>query len=202
MNAQLSAFDPCVTAVSRRSVLKGIGGLSLAALLTAGLSTVARAEDLAPELETCAPPLFQEFLGEWAAAAASGDATRVARFYAEDAVFEDVPFNLVLQGWPAIGGFLGGFFANYAEASVTWKSVNATEHRATAEVIFAGKYVGQIPGLPSGSGQPVSVRSAHLYELSNGLIRRQTLYFDGYGLLIQLGALPAPEAPTEPSPTT
>ena len=53
-----------------------------------------------------------------------------------------------------------------------------------------------IQGLPPGSGEPVTVRSVHVYELGDGTVRRQTVYFDAYGVLVQLGVLPAPGTPS------
>jgi len=176
---------------SRRAIVRqiGLGGCAMAALAAFG-----PAKHLAAQ-ETAAsdPPAFlDDFFDAWATAAATGEASLVMPFYTSDAVLEDVPLALTYQGTDEIEPFLVGFFGNYSEASVTWRTVFSSGDRAAAEVLFEGKYTGQIPGLPAGQGQPLVTRSVHVYELTGRAIARQSLYFDAYGFLIQLGVLPAP----------
>jgi len=182
---------------SRRRLVRNLGGGALATLLAAGpVGGLAARETTTGELPAtpgAMPAFFEDFLGAWAEAAAAGDASLVIPFYGDEAVLEDVPMNLVFTGPAQIEPFLVGFFGNYSDASVTWRSVFATEDRAAAEVLFTGRYTGQIPGLPPGTGQELTTRSVHVYELGDGAIVRQSLYFDANGFLIQLGVLPAPE---------
>ena len=178
---------------SRRAVIRTLGGGAMAALVAAGPARRLAAHQATPET---LPAFFAEFLDAWAEAAATRDAAGVLPFYTRDADFEDVPFAVVLRGPDEIGGFLTGFFGNYSDATVEWRSVVATDEAAAAEAVFEGRYTGQIQGLPAGEGQPVSVRSTHVYAFKGDRIRSQTLYFDAYGLLIQLGVLPAPDATT------
>jgi steroid delta-isomerase-like uncharacterized protein len=181
------------TRLSRRAVARsiGLGGGALAALAALGpASGLAAKETIAGE-----PPSFlASFFDAWATAAATGDASLVMPFYADDAVLEDVPLNLVYQGPAEIEPFLVDFFGNYSDASVTWQSVFSSGDWAAAEVLFEGKYTGQIPGLPAGDWQPLVTRSVHVYDLGEQAIARQSLYFDSYGFLIHLGVLPAPDA--------
>ena len=177
---------------SRRIVLRGLGGGLVAALLAGSRARLA-AQDATP---TAGPPFFEEFREAWATAAATGDAAPVIPFYAAGAVFEDVPFGLMFRGPAEIEAFLVPFFANYSDASVEWRDVFATDDRGAAELVFAGRYTGQLPGSPPGTGQSVSVRSVHIYEFAEGTIRRQTVYFDAFGVLVQIGALPAPGTPS------
>ena len=177
---------------SRRGLIRSIGGGALAAaLLAAGPVGGLAARQTTPGVES---PFFSDFLDDWATAAATGDAAPVLPYYAEEAVLEDVPLGLTFAGLAEIEPFLAGFFGNYSDASVTYRSVFATEDRAAVEVLFEGKYTGQLPGLPAGTGQPLVTRSVHVYELGERSITRQSLYFDAYGFLIQLGVLPAPDA--------
>ena len=177
---------------SRRGIVRALGGGALAAaLLAAGPDGRLAAQETPAGVES---PFFSDFLDAWAMAAATGDATPVLPYYADDAVLEDVPLGLTFSGAAEIEPFLAGFFGNYTDASVTYRSVFVTEERAAVEVLFEGKYTGQIPGLPAGTGQPLTTRSVHVYELAERTITRQSLYFDAYGFLIQLGVLPAPDA--------
>ena len=178
---------------SRRTVLRRLGGGSLAAALAVGPIARLAAQGATP---AAGPEFFAEFRRAWATAAATGDATAVIPFYAPDAEFEDVPFGLVFRGPAEIEGFLGGFFANYSDASVEWRNAFGTDQYGAAELVFNGRYTGQLPGSPPGTGQSVIVRSVHVYEFGDEAIRRQTVYFDAYGVLVQIGALPAPGTPT------
>jgi len=176
---------------SRRAIVRqiGLGGGAMAALAALGPAKHLAAQETAA---SDPPPFLGDFFDAWATAAATGDASLVMPFYTGDAVLEDVPLVLTYQGTDEIEPFLTGFFGNYSEASVTWRTVFSSGDRAAAEVLFEGKYTGQIPGLPAGQGQPLVTRSVHVYELTGRAIARQSLYFDAYGFLIQLGVLPAP----------
>ena len=59
--------------------------------------------------------------------------------------------------------------------------------------------MGAIPGLPPGSGQTVTLRGAVIFELADGMITRESHYYDVYVLLVQIGALPAPEMEGTPT---
>jgi steroid delta-isomerase-like uncharacterized protein len=170
----------------------GLGGAALAALASLGPAKgIAAQEAISGEPSA----FFASCIDAWATGAATGDASVVVMpFYADDAVLEDVPLNLVYAGPTQIEPFLVGFFGNYSDASVIWKSVFSSGDWAAAEVLFDGKYTGQIPGLPAGEGQPLVTRSVYVYDLGNETISRQSLYFDSYGFLIQLGVLPEPDA--------
>ena len=182
-----------IRTTSRRMVLRGLGGGGLAAVLLAGPVAWLAAQEATPP---AGPAFFEEFRRQWATAAATGDAAPVIPFYAADAVFEDVPFGLVFRGSAEIEAFLVPFFANYSDASVEWRNVFATDDQAAAELVFAGRYTGQLPGSPPGTGQSVTVRSVHIYEFADEKIRRQTVYFDAYGVLRPIGARPAPGTPS------
>ena len=192
MNDQTNRAILTTDTTSRRTILRrvGIGGLAaaLAAVPTARLA----AQEATPSAE---PEFFQAFREEWATAAATGDAAPVMPFYAPDAVFEDVAFGVTLRGPAEIESFLAGFFASYVDASVEWRNVIAAGDRAAAEVLFSGSAVGEDPEASPGTGPAVTVRSVHVYEFGDERIVRQTLYFDAYGLLIQLGVLPPPGTP-------
>lgn len=67
---------------------------------------------------------------------------------------------------------------------------------------FTGHYTNQLPGFPPPAGQALAFRAATLFTLSDSRVVRTTEFYDFYGLLIQVGALPAPEGqgPAEATP--
>jgi steroid delta-isomerase-like uncharacterized protein len=186
---------------SRRWVLRslGMGSAALVAAGTVGRLAAQEGTAVAGVENVDAPQFFRDFLVAWANGARTGDPSEVLPFYAEDAMLEDAPLNLIYQGLDQIAPFLAGFFGNYSDASLTWQSAFATTEYGAAEAVFQGNYTGQIPGLPAGTGQPLVTRSVHIYEFADDKIARQTLYFDSYGFLIQLGVLPAPGSATPES---
>ena len=71
--------------------------------------------------------------------------------------------------------------------------------QGAVEWVLIGTYEGQLPGLPPGAGQALSVPGASVFEFQDGKIVRETLYFDLYSLLIQTGAVPPPGAAATPA---
>jgi steroid delta-isomerase-like uncharacterized protein len=146
------------------------------------------------------PPALPPLLAEWEAAMATHDPDRILALYAADAVWEEVPLNLVARGTEEIRAHLEGLFAATADIAYDVASGFATADRMAAEWTVSGTVTGDFPGLPPGQGQRFSVRGASVFEVAGGKIARYTEYWDAYLFLVQLGALPAPGTPAA-SPT-
>ena len=106
--------------------------------------------------------------GSWT----SGDADQLLALYAEDAVYEEKPTNAVATGHEEIRALYEGPHATFSDIEVTPTTGFQTEGWATIEGTFAGKYTGQLPGLPAGAGQSFSVPFAAIFELEGDKIRR------------------------------
>ena len=124
----------------------------------------------------------------------------IAAAYTVDAVYEEVASGVVRSGSEEIRAYLTEFFAAFADPRAEVESVFAAGEHAAAIWAFTGTYVGQLPGLPAGTGQPISFRGASLLDLRDGMIFRETQFFDAYGLLIQVGAVPAPDSASTTEP--
>lgn len=75
-------------------------------------------------------------------------------------------------------------------------SIFAAGDRAAAEWTFSGKYTGQFPGFPPGTGQPMEFQGAAILELHNGQIVHDTEYVNYLAILRGMGLLPgAPATP-------
>ena len=177
---------------SRRRFVRVVGAGAAGALLAASARTRAGAQPASP----APPPAVAEWVAGWEAL----DAGRNVAPYAEDGVLVAVPTAETVRGREAIRANIEALFAAFSDATARMPSVLVAGDRAAAEWTFEGRYTGQIPGLPPGTGQPVSFRGVSVLELAGGAIQRNTRYFDLFGLLMQTGAIPPAAAPGAATP--
>jgi steroid delta-isomerase-like uncharacterized protein len=189
----VNVSGPAVS-VSRRVALARLAGGGLGLTLAARRFTVS-AQEASPAAiagEIAALP------AAWAEAWTSSDADQLLALYAEDAVYEEKPTNSVATGHEEIRALYEGTHATFSDIEVTPTTGFQTEGWATIEGTFAGKYTGQLPGLPAGAGQPFSVPFAAIFELDGDKVSRSADYFDLSSVLAQIGA---PAAGAEATPT-
>jgi steroid delta-isomerase-like uncharacterized protein len=171
--------------------LVAILAVSNALLLGAGVS----AQEASPAASPAAlPPL----LAEWAAAYNSGNPDQVLALFTDDAVWEEVAIGLVARGPDEIQAHLARVFTASPDITFTVTSGFVAGDRAAVEWTVSGTYTADFPGLPPARGQPFAFRGASLFTLADGKIRHYTEYWDAYTFLVQLGALPVPEAAGTP----
>lgn len=182
---------------SRRRVLGRLGaGLTVGVSLGLANSSPLAAQDSTPTGDQ--PAFFEQWLAVW-----TQDPGQVDALYAEDAVLEDVAAGATFQGRVEIRGHIEAELAAFSDPGYEVRSIFTAGNWAAAEFVFSGVYSGSFPGLPPGSGQPVTLAGVAIFELGRDLIRRESHYYDAYGLLVQLGVLPAPgtEEEREGTPT-
>ncbi len=190
-------FVPSVRVLTRRAAVARIGAGGLALGLGARARPALAQQSTADVSPEAVPPALEIWVSGWEAA----DPTQLAQAYAEDAVVEVVPFNTTLPGQGAIQQYFTAYFGAFADPNPTITLVFATEEHAAAEWTFEGQYTGQLPGLPPGEGQPVSVRGANIMTLRDGAIVEERIYTDLAGLLGQLGlGAAAPGTPASATP--
>jgi steroid delta-isomerase-like uncharacterized protein len=141
------------------------------------------------------PSALPTVLTEWEAAMATHDPDHILALYTTDAVWEEVPLGLVATGQPEIREHLEQLFAATPDITYDVTGGFATANEAVAEWTISGTLTGDFPGLPPGVGQPYTVRGLSVFQVEDGQIARYTEYWDAYGFLIQLGALPPPATP-------
>src|SRR5215208_1673020 len=186
VNAPFLAKQP----TPRRRFLGSL--LALGGSLTAALAAPS-ARSIAAQSSTPAagatPPILQEWAEAWSE---HDDGSRLAALYTDNGTHEEVPSGTVFGDPRAIAGYAQSHFLAFPDVVLELESAFVADDQAAAEFVYAGTYEGSLPGLPAGSGQPFSVRGAAIFELQDGKILHSASYFDFYGLLIQLGVLPAP----------
>jgi ketosteroid isomerase-like protein len=175
--------------MKRRSVAFAGFALALACAGSARMNAAARSTNESDSGDIPAP--LAGWVTDWEAQPLVAEP--IAAAYTDDAVYEEVASGVVRSGREEINAYLTEFLAAFADPRAEVESVFAIW-------AFTGNYVGQRPGLPAGTGQPISFRGASLLDLRDGMIFRETQFFDAYGLLIQVGAVPAQTPPARTSP--
>src|SRR5688572_32188895 len=106
----------------------------LASILVAAIliAAVARAT-AAQEGATTAPADLPSVLAEWEAAMATHDPDRILALYAADAIWEEVPLNLVARGAAEIRAHLERLFAATPDIAYDVTGGFVAGDRATAE---------------------------------------------------------------------
>jgi hypothetical protein len=76
-----------------------------------------------------------------------------------------VPFRPTYRGREQVAAYARANFAAIADLEIPTTGGFATDTRAVNEWVYRGRYAGQFPGLPPGTGQTVELRGAHVLEL-------------------------------------
>jgi len=176
--------------------MRSLFALLAAVLLVLNTPWHVVAQEASPAATADLPPV----LAEWAAAVNSGDVDQVLALFTDDGLWEEVAIGLAARGPDEIGAHLERLFMAVPDITFDVTSSFVAGDRAVAEWTVSGTYSSDFPGLPPAAGQRFSFRGASVFELANGKITRYTEYWDAYIFLVQLGALPAPEAAATPAP--
>jgi len=168
----------------------------LALVLTAGAPLATAAQEASP---AAAPAALPPLLEEWLAAFNAGDPDRLLALFTDDGLWEEVAIGLAARGPDEIRAHLEPLFTAAPDIHYTVTSSVVSGDRAVVEWVVSGTYRADFPGLPPAAGQPFSFRGASVFKMEDGKIQRYTEYWDAYAFLVQLGALPAPEAAATPT---
>lgn len=175
---------------SRRTVLRRLGAGGLVAGVGLGLPRRPARAQGTPPAESAPIPTA------WAVAWNAHDTDRVLALYTADATYEDVGFDLVVQGTEQLRAFAAGFFQVVPDLNLALTSAFQTDGWAAAEWLWTGTDQGIFPD-QGATGKPFSVRGASIWELRDGKIRRNADHANVAALLRQLGIYP--EAGTPPA---
>ena len=154
-------------ALSRRVVAKGFGGGAATALAALGLRVPARAG----AAQGATPPATDQAIPDaWAAAWSSGSGEDVAALFAEDGVYEDVPFEETATGRAAIAAHAQAYFDGARDVALRVESAVAIP---TGYVVqWRDEYTA------ASTGARVSYRGASILEVADGGLAREVAYYD------------------------
>ena len=173
--------------------------VSILVLTSTLLTGAVVAQEASPAASSTALPAP---LAGWVAAweAQPLEAAPIAAAYTEDAVYEEVATGVSLSSREEIETYLTGFFAAFSDGRADVETAFATEDQAAATWTFTGRYTNQLSGFPPPADQAVTFRGASILALREGMIERETQYWDVYGILAQLGAAPGAASPASGTP--
>ncbi len=114
------------------------------------------------------------------------------KYFAEDAVFTQMPVPQPCTGRDAIAGMLRLFYQDaFSDASGELRNVAADTEKGLGfvEFTFRGRHTGELMGIQP-TGRQLEVAMLGVYEIGNGQINRARLYYDMATLMRQLGQMP------------
>lgn len=118
------------------------------------------------------------------------DLDAMATYYQPDEVQDFIPIG-VFTGRPAVLGVFADLFRALPDVTMTVEHVMANEQTAYVRWRLDGTFTGEpFQGIQS-NGRRVDFRGTDAMEVEKGLIRRNTIFYDGADFFRDIGLLPA-----------
>ena len=115
------------------------------------------------------------------------DYKKVASFFAEDCVYEDVPAGKSCHGKEEVIAMGKEVHTMFPDHEWEWKSSFGDSDHVATEAVWSGTFTqGNFLGL-SPTGKKTTFRTVSVTELQDGKIKRNTDYYDLLGMFQQLG---------------
>jgi len=112
-----------------------------------------------------------------------------------------LPGGVALHGRDEVGAYIATMWSAFPDGTITFSAEVIAEDSAAVEVTFTGTHTGPLIS-PGGSvpptGKRVSLHSASILQIRDGLIASEHVYLDQMDMLSQLG-LAGGDAPAEPA---
>jgi predicted SnoaL-like aldol condensation-catalyzing enzyme len=87
--------------------------------------------------------------------------------------------------------FMGAFFTAFPDLQHRVEDVRVDGDRIAARVVITGTHLGEFMGAVP-TQRPVTFGSINIYHLADGKIAEHWVNVDTFGMLQQIGAIPAP----------
>jgi steroid delta-isomerase-like uncharacterized protein len=118
------------------------------------------------------------------------DVEKIASFYTEDCIKEDVALGTSTRGKEEMNALHHRVFAAFPDLHIELTSYFHTDEWAASEWIMSGTYSHQLPGMPPATGRSFSLRGSTIMKLQGGRISRVSDYWNLLSFLEQLGLSP------------
>jgi steroid delta-isomerase-like uncharacterized protein len=119
----------------------------------------------------------------------TGDTAAVAELFAPD--WQNVDPSLPpLRGLEGAHALVGMFTASFPDFSSRIELIAAEDDRVAVRAIHTGTHLGPFLGVPP-TGRHVTVSASGIFTCKDGRLVENRVVFDAFGLLQQLGVVPA-----------
>jgi steroid delta-isomerase-like uncharacterized protein len=118
------------------------------------------------------------------------DADGIIR-YADPGMVDDFVVLGEFKGHGAVRGFFEELFAGFPDLQVTVDRIVADGGSAAVQWHAEGTFSGTAFQGVKATGRRVAVRGVDVMEIADGLVQRNTVYYDGAAFARQVGLLPA-----------
>jgi steroid delta-isomerase-like uncharacterized protein len=115
------------------------------------------------------------------------DADKIATFYTDNCVKEDIAIGKATRGKEEMKALIGGAFTAMPDLKIELVTLFDCGDWAATEWIMSGSYSNDHPGMPVATGKRFSVRGASIMELRESKISRISDYWSFAALLQQVG---------------
>ncbi len=132
----------------------------------------------------------KDYIGAWD----SHDADKIASFFTDDCVYEDLAAGIVNRGKKELKDFIKATFIWSPDLKFELKSSFGAGDQVASEWVMSGTHAGEFGGMPP-TGKTFSLRGASILELREGKIYRNSDYYNAASFLQQVGLLP--QAPSQ-----
>jgi steroid delta-isomerase-like uncharacterized protein len=126
----------------------------------------------------------------------SRDLDAIAADWSEDAVEDIVPVG-ILRGRHEIVENVRALYAAAPDLDPVLERIVAGERHAAVQWRAAGTFSGEPFGGIEANGRRIELRVVELMEFEDGLLARNTVYYDGASFARQVGMLPEQESGAE-----
>ena len=115
------------------------------------------------------------------------DVNKIAMFYTDDCIKEDIAVGKATRGKEDMKALISGAFSAIPDMSIELVTIFDSGNWVATEWIMSGSYSNVYPGYPPATGKNFSVRGATIMELHNGKISRTSDYWNFASFLQQVG---------------
>jgi steroid delta-isomerase-like uncharacterized protein len=135
---------------------------------------------------------IEEMVRDHLAAYNSHDVDKLASFWMEDIVLDDVGLGVIIRGNQEVKSYVCDAFAAIPDVKKELKAFFCTGDQAVCEMVETGTQTGAFEKIPA-TGKSYSLRAVWVIEMREGKIGRLASYYDVLSFLRQVGLMP--EAP-------
>lgn len=131
----------------------------------------------------------KELVRRFYAAVDAGDTTAVEALF--DPTWQNVDPSLPpMQGLDGARALVGMFTASFPDFTSRIELITAEDERVAVRASHTGTHQGDFMGVPP-TGRQVTVSATGIFRCQDGKLVENRVVFDAFGLLQQLGVIPA-----------